>query len=365
MKISKADVFIFILAGGKGTRFWPLSRKNEPKQFLKIFNNRSMLQLTYSRCLSLTEAKNIYIVTSKGQGKDIKKQLPEIKTPNIIIEPKARGTAAAIALSAAKARQLSKNALMAVIPADQYIYHEKKFVQTIKDALNSALQSENLITLGIKPTFAATGYGYLKFSKKTLPKLKNTYKIEKFIEKPAAAMAKKYIKSNSYYFNSGMFIWRADVFMDELKKYMPGHHQAALKYLEAKNNKAKLTKAASFYKKLPTTSVDYGLMQKSKLILALKACFGWSDLGSPKSLEEIDIKKTKGNIIINAKHLSLNSKNCIIYGSKDKLIATLGLEDIIIIETADALLVSKKNNLQDVRKLVAKINCSKKMKKFA
>ena len=364
MKISHKDVFIFILAGGKGTRFWPLSRKNRPKQFLKIFNNKSMLQLTYKRCATLVRSENIFIVTSKNQDEEIKKQIPSIKNSNIVIEPRARGTTAAIALSAAKASRINKNSIMAIIPADQYIFHEKKFMGNIKNAISEARNSSCLVTLGIKPTFAATGYGYLKFSniKKNTPA--SSYKIEKFIEKPTLTKAKLYIKSRSYYYNSGMFIWRVETFLNELKKFMPRHHKAAFNYITAGNNKVKLKTADNFYEKLSTTSIDYGLMQKSNKIIGIKADFGWSDLGSLKSFEEIDIKKINGNIALNVFHLPNETKNCIIYGTKDMLIATLGLEDIIVIQTKDAILIAKKNKMQKVRQLVMKMSGDKKLKKF-
>ena len=364
MKISNKDVFIFILAGGKGTRFWPLSRKNRPKQFLKIFNNQSMLQLTYKRCAALAGSKNIFIVTSKNQDKDIKKQIPSIKNSNILIEPQARGTTAAIALSAAKALQISKNSTMVVVPADQYIFHEKKFLANIKNAISEARNSSCLVTLGIKPTFAATGYGYLKFSNIKINSATSSYKIKKFIEKPTLTKAKLYIKSRGYYYNSGMFIWQAETFLNELKRFMPRHYEAALNYIAAGNNKVKLRAADSLYKKLSTTSIDYGLMQKSNKIIGIKADFGWSDLGSLKSFEEIDIKKINGNITLNAFHLHNETKNCIIYGEKGMLIATLGLEDIIVIQTKDAILIAKKDKMQNVRQLVMKISSDKKLKRF-
>jgi mannose-1-phosphate guanylyltransferase len=364
MKISKQDVFIFILAGGKGTRFWPLSRKDQPKQFLKIFNKKSMLQTTYNRCLSLTADKNIFVVTSKDQDKDIRKQLPLIAKGNILIEPQARGTTAAIALSAAWARIKSNNSIMAVIPADQYIFHDRKFVNDIKNAILQAKKSQHLVTIGIKPTFAATGYGYLKFNKNKIKGSAGTYKIDKFIEKPTLNKAKRYIKSSDYYYNSGMFIWQTEVFLNELAKYMPHHHKAALYYIKAGKSKPQMKLADTFYKKLSTTSIDYGLMQKSNKILGIKAAFGWSDLGSLKSFEEIDLNAVNSNIIINALHLGSNTKNSIIYGESDKLIATLGIEDTIVVQTKDAILIAKKDNVQDVRSLVTKMAKNKKLKKY-
>jgi len=364
MKISNKDVFIFILAGGKGTRFWPLSRSNQPKQFLKIFNNKSMLQITYKRCSTITDSKNIFIVTSKDQDKDIKKQIPTIKCSNILIEPQARGTTAAIALSAAKAQQKNKNSTMVVIPADQYIFQERKFINNINNAILAAKRSPCLVTIGIKPTFAATGYGYLKFSKSKRKNQASAYKIDKFIEKPTLLKAKRYIKSPDYYYNSGMFIWQTEVFLEELKIFMPQHYKAALNYINANKSKVKISLADNYYKKLATTSIDYGLMQKSNKIKGIKADFGWSDLGSPKSFEEIDLKQINGNVIINALHLGSKTKNSIIYGQPGKLIATLGIEDVIIIQTDDAVLIAKKDKIQDVRELVIKMSKNKKLKRY-
>ena len=364
MKISNKDVFIFILAGGKGTRFWPLSRKDQPKQFLKIFNNKSMLQITYKRCSLFTDKKNIFIVTSKDQDKDIKKQIPTIKHSNILIEPQARGTTAAIALSAAKAKLQSNESVMVVIPADQYIYHERKFVKNIKSAILEAGKSHQLATIGIKPTFAATGYGYMKFSRSKKDAHNKSYKIDKFIEKPTLSKAKRYIKSPDYYFNSGIFIWQTEVFLNELKKFMPQHYKASLNYINANKSKAKIRLADNFYKKLATTSIDYGLMQKTNKIIGVIADFGWSDLGSLKSFEEIDLKHINGNIVINTLHLGNETENSIIYGQSDKLIATLGIDNIIIIQTDDATLIAKKDNIQNVRKLVTRMSKDKKLKRY-
>jgi mannose-1-phosphate guanylyltransferase len=363
MKISSKDVFIFILAGGKGTRFWPLSRKDKPKQFLKIFKGKSMLQLTYDRVIKISDKKNIFIVTCKGQLNNIKNQLPELSKKNIIIEPQARGTASAISLAASEAKKMSQNSIMAVIPADQYIYRKELFKKDMNKAIKLAARNESLIIMGIKPHFASTGYGYIEFGKK----LNKTggFQVKSFKEKPSLQLAKKYLKANKYYFNSGMFIWQTDFFLSQLSDYMPMHYRASQKYIEAKSNGAKIKIADRFYKKLDTKSIDYGLLQKSDKIMAIKASFGWSDLGSPKSLEEIDIKKTKGNIVLDAEHVGLKTKDCIIYSNNKGLIATLGLDDIVIIQSGDSTLVAKKDNLQDVRKLVNKLKNSKKNKKFS
>jgi mannose-1-phosphate guanylyltransferase len=361
--MSSKDVFIFILAGGKGTRFWPLSRKDKPKQFLQLFKNKSMLQLTYNRFSKITDKKNIFIVTCRSQLKDINKQLPRLSKKNIVIEPEARGTASAITLAAAEAKKISPDSIMAVIPADQYIFREKTFKKDINKAIGLAANNESLITIGIKPHFASTGYGYIEFGK-ALNKT-GGFKVRSFKEKPSLQLAKRYLKTAGYYFNSGMFIWQTDFFLSELSKYMPLHYRAAQKYIKAKSDAAKKKKADSFYKKLDTKSIDYGLLQKSDKIMAIKAAFGWSDLGSPKSLEEIDIRKTGGNIILNAEHIGLKTKDCIIYSDNKGLIATLGLDNVVIIQSGDATLIAKKDNLQDVKKLVNQLKTSKKHKRFS
>lgn len=324
-----------------------------------------MLEKTYNRFKGIVASKQIFIITSSAQLKDIKKQLPQVPLKNFILEPEPRGTAAAIGLAAACLKGKNRQNVMVIVPADQHITSDKIFRTTVKRAVSLA-SSGNLITIGIKPTFAATGYGYLKFGERVKSASTYGYKVEKFIEKPSLAKAKRFLSSGSYYFNCGMFVWRQDIFLDEIKTHMP----SLAKTLKISGEKVfsrekKIKSISSNYKKLKPISIDYGLMQKTKKILAIKAGFGWSDLGSLKSLEEIGLKKQKSNIIINALSVSDNTDSCIIYGEKNHLIATIGVSGLIIIQTPDATLVAKKEEAQKIKKIVDRLTGSKQLTKYA
>ena len=366
MRILKNNVSIFILAGGRGRRFWPLSRERKPKQFLSIFNGQSMLKMTYNRFKKITKNENIYIITSLDQVNLIKKQLPYLKSENLVIEPEPKGTAAAIGLAAVKMKTISPQGIMVVVPADQHIQGEDEFRKVIIKAINAAKLEDVLITIGVKPSFASTGYGYLEFGKRTKIGGGFFYNVDKFTEKPSKKTASRYIKSKKYYFNSGMFIWKTSTYLEELKIYMPKLYKILIDIAKKEkkfNSKKEGNKISSIYKKIKSTSVDYGLMQKTDNIKAEKATFKWSDLGSLRSLEEI-ILKVKGNTITNALNIAKDTKNCIIYGKKNHLIATIGISNLIIIQTPDVTLVANKDNAQKVKNMVNKISRNKNTKKF-
>jgi len=366
MKIQK-DVSIFILAGGRGKRFWPLSRKEKPKQFLEIFNGKSMLQMTFDRARRLIQDADIYVITSSDQVGFIKKQLPEIKSDNFIIEPQAKGTAAAIGLGAIRLNKKNPEGIMIVMPADQYIEGNEQFKETIKLAQDAAREKDSLITIGIKPTFASCGYGYLKLGKRCRVNNRYVYEVDRFTEKPSVRCAQNYIKSKRYYFNSGTFIWKVSVFLDELKLYMPGLFQK-LKAIEKKeykiNTQDKAKRIAHIYNKIKPVSVDYGLMQKTDNIKAVRAKFRWSDLGSLRSFEEINKRRYETNRVINTLAISKDTKNCVIYGMPNHLVSTLGVSNLIIIHTPDVTLVADKDSIQKVKDIVDEISKKKELKGF-
>lgn len=366
MKISEKDVFVFVLAGGEGKRFWPLSRKKMPKQFLPIFGSQSMLQKTHKRLKEFISPDRTYIITPNSQLKAIKKQLPEFKRSNFIIEPEARGTAAAIGLAAISVRYKNPKGIMVIVPADQYIEGINKFKKTLNNAVSAAILKDKLITIGIKPTFASSGYGYLKFGKSEKFNFGSVNKIEKFIEKPSKERALKFIKSEKYYFNSGVFIWRIDRFLKEIELHMPDLYRGLLciERVCKKSKRDKIKAISPIYKRIKPDTIDYGLMQKTDNIMGIKADFKWTDAGSLRNLEEIYPKKSKSNIVINTLHIKKDTQDCIVCGQRDHLIATLGLKDIIIVQTPDVTLVARKEDSQKIKELVDKISKNKKLKKF-
>jgi mannose-1-phosphate guanylyltransferase len=347
-------VSVFILAGGKGKRFWPISQKKRPKQFVPLINGKSMLQVTYKRALGLTCKENIYLLTAKQQKNSVKKQLPELKQKNLIIEPQARSTAAAIGLAAVVAERKNPAQVMIVIPADQYITNKKKFKKTINKACKTASSSDSLVTIGIKATSASTLYGYLKLGRRKKVGKNFVYEVENFIEKPSKGKASRFVKSNKYYYNSGMFIWKSSVYLKQLKKHAPNIYSKINRISALADNfytNKNLNRINSIYSSIKPASVDYKIMQKSNNILCLKGNFKWCDLGNLNSLKVLAERKDNSNAVINADYLQKDSKNCLVFTDKKRLIASLGVQNLIIIQTQNATLIADKSQVYRVKEI--------------
>jgi mannose-1-phosphate guanylyltransferase len=365
--MQKINASIFILAGGKGKRLWPLSRKGRPKQVLPVSGGASMIKETFDRLRRIIGLKDIQIITVRDQLNSIKKELPEIRNKNFIIEPEARGTLPAVGLAALKMKKEDPSGVMVIMPADHYIEGKEEFKKTILRATRTAEAEDSLITIGIRPAFASCRYGYLKFGKRVRGKGGFVYSVDKFIEKPSKKTALKFVKSGKYYYNSGIFIWKADTFLKELKSRVPSMYKKLMrieKKIDRFDNQRSIGKIASIYKKIRHQTVDYGLMQKARNIKAVKATFKWSDLGGFRSLGPL-ASKTKTNAIFFARHIGKDTRNSLIYGQKDHLIATLGVSDLIIVQTPDVTLVANIEDEQEIKALVEKISKDKKLGKFA
>jgi len=345
--------YALILAGGTGSRFWPLSRKLEPKQFLNLCSDRPMIEETIHRIKSSIKKENIYIATNKIYYKKIKNCLSSLGIPleNILFEPEAKNTMAPIAVYSKIIYDLDKNAVIAILPSDHYVKDKKKFIRIFRRGIDIA-KNNNIVTFGIIPTRPETGFGYIKIKGKP-KKAKVYYKIEKFIEKPDMQKAKKLIKDKRFYWNSGIFIFKADKILKEIQKLAPQVYQILMQ-VKNKNDCAKL------WPNLPSESFDYAIMEKMNKAVLLPLECGWSDMGSWLALTEL-MKKNKNGNIFKGKCLDIASKNTFVW-SDNRITATLGLEDIIIINTRDALLVCNKDKAQDVRKIVEslKLNNLKK-----
>lgn len=353
--------YAVILAGGVGSRFWPFSRELEPKQFLKIAGKESLLQDTILRLDGLIDRNNTFIITNKAHFYELKKQIEKYNIPeeNILLEPEGKNTAPAIGLCARLLSLKDKNALLIVLPADHFVENKSGFVSTIKKAINCA-KNGNLVTIGIKPTKPSTGYGYIKIKKcqsvKVSKRQKNFYEVEKFLEKPNIEKATKYFKNKDYFWNSGIFIWKADCFLEELRKYLPQLHSL----LSLVKHKTDIEKV---WHKITPISVDYGIMEHSKRIALVPSKFFWTDLGSWDALNEILPKNKEGNII-RADVLNHKSSGICVISRSDRLISTIGLKDLIIADTDDALLVCDKYMSQDVKKIVDQLKLSKRKEHF-
>jgi mannose-1-phosphate guanylyltransferase len=332
-----------ILAGGKGERFWPLSRQKYPKQFLSLDGSgQSLLQSTAERLLPLANGwNNLWVITSTIISEGVKEQLPQLADSNLLIEPVGKDTAPAVSWATLEiAKRYGDDAVIAFFPADHWIGDQAAFENTINAAAELASKEEAIVTLGLNPTYPSTGYGYIESGEikgnfNNLP----VYKVTRFTEKPDAKTAETFIKTGKFSWNSGMFIFRAEIVLQELAKYAPQIIEPLTK------------RGVSAYSELEKKSIDYALMEKTDLAYVLPANFGWDDLGDWNSLERL-IKGDNDNIEI-GNHVNLDTKNSIIYASnKDEVVVTIGLEDIVIVRQGNATLVVNKNRTQDIKQVL-------------
>ncbi len=340
-----------IMAGGKGTRFWPLSRLKRPKQLLSIVTDKTMLEEAVLRIRPLVPLERIIIVTNKVQVPGIQKVLPKLPKKNILAEPVGRNTAACIGWGAVEIAKRDSNASMVVLAADQHIPDKKLFVSTMKTALKVAKEKEAPVTLGIRPTFPSTGYGYLRRGA-SVKKIKGAFRLNSFHEKPDAKKAREFVKKK-YSWNSGMFIWTVPVILDAIKTHLPKHAAILEKIKKSPKSLKKL------FPKFPSISIDYGVMEKVDEAYLVEASFRWNDIGSWESLKDFWPADSAGNISRQDAIVHDAEGNLIECDSK-KVIALLGVNDLAVIDTPDALLVANMNRLQDVRQIVSLLEKKRK-----
>ena len=338
-----------IMAGGRGERFWPKSRKNLPKQFLSLTDDgKTMIQLTVERILPLVNMEDIYIATNRDYKALVQQQLPEIPEENILCEPVGKNTAPCIGLGAVHMQKKYGDAIMMVLPSDHLIKYTSIFVNTLSDACEVAEQGENLVTLGITPDAPETGYGYIKFMPdKTLGR---AFAVERFVEKPNLETAKTYVASEQYLWNSGMFIWKVSTILDNMKTYLPETYEGLERIQAAIGTEQQETVLEKEFYEFQSESIDYGIMEKAKNIYILTGAFGWDDVGSWLAVGRIKASNEFGNVI-SGHVVTVNTKNSIIQGG-EKLIATVGLQDVIVVDTEDALLICDKDSAGDIKKVL-------------
>ncbi|MEO0084445.1 MAG: mannose-1-phosphate guanylyltransferase [candidate division WOR-3 bacterium] len=353
--------YAVILAGGKGERFWPMSRANFPKQFISLFGKDSLIQQTYKRINKLIPLSRQFYVIPKRLVPILKNQIP-LTDKNIIIEPIGRNTAPAIALSAIYLEKLSPNSTMIVLPADHLISQEDKFYDCVKFAYEIA-QNEYLVTFGIPPTSPDTGYGYIHVGERYKAKGKiQSFYGKRFVEKPNLKLAKQYLKAKTYFWNSGMFVWKTSTILTAIQQCLPEFHDV-LKYFQkmiGTNKEQKLLN--KIYEKAPATSIDYAVLEKVKNIVVIKANFLWDDVGSWLALERHFDKDISGNVKI-GNYVAKDTKNSIIV-SNQNLIAAMGVKGLIIINTKDATLVISKEKSTQLKELIKLIGENPKGKKY-
>ena len=346
------------MAGGKGERFWPKSRTNLPKQFLNISGNKSMIQQSIARLEKLIDINKIFIVTNELYAELIKAQIPHLPHTNIIIEPVGRNTAPCIGLASIIIEDRFPNSTMIVIPSDHIIENEEGFINILKTAVEVAQDNSNLVTLGIQPTYPETGYGYIESSDQSW--LQNdlyVHKVKKFVEKPDHTTAQAYLESGNFFWNSGIFVWKIKTIRRYIQELMPAMHDILETMKAVFNSEDRDAIIRSEFLKMPDQSIDYGIMEKVDNIYVIPCVFGWDDVGSWTALERINELDENGNVI-RGNILNLDTKRCIIE-SNGKLIATLGIEDLIIVDTEDITLICTKDKAQEVKLLLKELRMQK------
>ncbi len=351
---NQLPLYAVIMAGGVGSRFWPRSREKNPKQLLEIVGEGSMIQNTVKRLKGFVEEKNIFVVTNKLHKHAIIKQLPNISVENIIVEPLGRNTAPCIGLAALFIDRLDPKGIMIVLPADHIIGNEPEFLRVLKTASQVVRITSGLVTIGIHPTHPETGYGYIQAkdrSEETQPvNIDDVFEVKTFAEKPNYATAIKFLESGDFYWNSGMFIWRVDTILNEIHRSLPELHGQLINLQPSIGTPLFEQNLETMYGMIRSISIDYGVMEKAQRVYVVKGDFGWNDLGSWDEVNRLSAKDENGNYI-HGKVISINSKNTYVHTS-DKLVATVGVEDIIVINTPDAILVCKKGASQDVKEII-------------
>src|SRR5450759_273908 len=339
-----------ILAGGSGSRLWPLSRQHLPKQFLSLDGNASLLQTTINRLSPVIEAKNVLIVTQEAHAKG--EAYHALLPYQTLFEPVARNTAPAIALAAARLMADGADPIMVVLPADHIIKDEARFREHLNIAI-AAAESGKLITFGIRPTRPDTGFGYVKAHRGVTPEV---YEVDRFTEKPDAVTAERFLKEGDYYWNSGMFVWRASVILAEIRQHLPAVDKVIQAIIAESRSPGEFQQATfqqaveKHFSAMPSISIDYGVLEKSSRVSLVPCDIGWNDVGSWQAVHEIAAKDENGNAL-QGNVIALDCKNSLIRAEK-RLVAAIGVEALCVIETADAILISKSDQTQRVREVV-------------
>lgn len=344
--------YALIMAGGGGTRFWPLSRKNMPKQLLNLSGDDVMINETVKRSSGVISVDNTFIITNKAQIPEMEKVLmKDFRAENILKEPVGRNTAACILYSALHIMKKHGDGVLCVFPADHYITEQESFEKVLTKAMHTAEAHDTIVTVGIEPTFASTGYGYIKIKDKTDGK--NAYDIDRFVEKPDAARAQEFLDSKMYYWNGGIFVFKISYVIELFKNHLPDLYKELSAVSESFGTEREETCIEEVYPRLQSISFDYGIMEKTDGATVIPGSFGWSDIGSFDALSAVFPTDKSGNIV-KAEHVGLDTENCVIYGGK-RIITTVGVSDLIIVDTDDAVLICHKEQAQRIKDLVEEL----------
>lgn len=351
--------YALIMAGGVGTRLWPLSRQSRPKQVLPLVDERSMFKVAVDRLQPLFDPENVFVVAGSDHIDLLRNEQCGIPDRNFIIEPMGRGTAPAIGLSAIHLQQRDPQAVMAVLTADHFIGDEAGFRKVLEAAYQVA-QADQLVTLGITPNSPSTGYGYIERGQKLIEVGGLTaYQVTAFREKPDLETARRFSADDQHSWNSGMFVWKVDRLLQELARSMPEFYAQLLKIDQAWDTDRYEAVLTDLWPQVKSQTIDYGVLEQATDVAVIPAEFGWNDVGSWATLLEILPSDANGNVVLHADSLGIDTTNTLVYG-RDRLVATIGLHDFIVVDAGDALLICPKDRAQDVKKIVDQLKKEKK-----
>lgn len=355
-------MYAAIIAGGSGTRLWPKSRQEKPKQFQSLYSENTMLQDAIARLEPLIPKENIFIIAGASHESVIKEQLPWLNPDNFVGEPVGRDTAPAVGVITTLIHRKDPDAVILVSPADHVILKEKTFRRHLEVAEQIASEGTNVVTIGIKPTAPETGYGYIQMSEnhRQVDDV-DIHEVISFKEKPDQKTAEEYISSWHYVWNSGMFIWSAKTVLGLFEEHAPDIYKLLMRYDGAIGTAQESKVFDQIYDAFPRISVDYAILEHARSIFVIPASIGWSDLGSWASLHEVKEADELGNVVV-GEHIGLDTHNCLIHGQPGKLITTIGIDNLIIVDAGDALLVLPQGRSQDIKNLLEELKKEGKAK---
>jgi len=352
-------VYAVIMSGGLGSRFWPKSRRSLPKQFLKTVGDKTMVECTVDRIKNIIPEDRINVVTNNSYVPIIQKLL-NIPDENIFMEPQNKETASCIGLAAVKLLKRDFDAVMVVLPSDHVIGGQESFESTLKSAIKLASEGDYLVTMGITPTRPESGYGYIEKGEEISSGI---FKVKRFVEKPNADVARSFLEKGSYLWNSGMFVWRAERLLKEIKKYLPDLFKSLMRIYEYIGTPLEEQIINEEYMKIDGISIDFGVMQRTHRAAVIDTNFVWDDIGSFTAMERFMHPDESGNILVGAEHSLLDVRNTTILGDR-RLIAAIGLEDMLIVDTEDVVLICPKSRCQDIKELVKNMSKQDEFERF-
>jgi mannose-1-phosphate guanylyltransferase len=352
--------YCIIMAGGIGSRFWPMSRNAFPKQFLDILGTgQTLLQQTYNRFLKICPHENIFIVTNEGYVDLVKQNLPDLPSSNILGEPLRRNTAPCVAYAAYKIASKNPDANMVVAPSDHIITKENAFTEAIQKGLEFTKSNDALLTLGIKPSRPDTGYGYIQFVDDGSKETNHISKVKTFTEKPNLEMAKFFLQTGEFVWNAGIFLWNLKSITEAIKNYLPEMHHIFSEGADIYYSEREADFIRNAYTQCTNISIDFGVMEKAKNVFVMSADFGWSDLGTYGSLYEHIKHDENKNAVVGKNIMLYDTKNCIVNMPHEKLVVLQGLDDYIVVEAENILLICKKQDEQQIRQFVNDVKVNK------